>query len=105
VKAYNQFSLIDNFEQKDHTCEPILGYGRSLLYLVSRSFEHGETTPILGMQKYFNDRVAPLNLPNVTLITAPGAFSQSTTHGGFDDDAATMKKVISLIKATSGDEQ
>ncbi|HMJ60218.1 MAG TPA: C1 family peptidase [Bryobacteraceae bacterium] len=105
VKAYNQFSLIDNFEQKDHTCEPILGYGRSLLYLVSPSFEHGETTPILGMQKYFNDRVAPLNLPNVTLITAPGAFSQSTTHGGFDDDAATMKKVISLIKATSGDEQ
>jgi len=105
VKAYNQFSLIDNFEQKDHTCEPILGYSRSLLYLVSQSFEHGEPTPILGMQKYFSDRIAPLNLPNVTLITAPGEFSQSTTHGGFDDDAATMKKVISLIKATSGDEQ
>jgi len=97
IKSYNQFSLLDDIEQKDPTCEPILGYTRSLLYLVSQSFEHGQVTPILGMQKYFAGEIVPLSLPNVTLITSPGEASQSTTHGGFDDDLVTMKKAISLI--------
>ena len=100
VKAYNQFSLLDDMELKDNTCEPILGYSRSLLYLVSQSFEHGQVTPILGMQKYFQSQIAPANLANVKLFTAPGEFSQSTTHGGFDDDPTTMKKAISLITAS-----
>jgi hypothetical protein len=100
VKAYNQFSLLDSFELKDPTCEPILGYSRSLLYLVSQSFEHGAVTPILGMQTYFDRQIAPLKLPNVTLITSPSDASQSTTHGGFDDDPVTMAKVISLITST-----
>jgi len=100
VKAYNQFSLLDDFEQKDSTCEPLLGYSRSLLYLVSQSFEHGVVTPILGMQKYFTNQIVPLELPNVTLVTSPGASSKSSTHGGFDDDPATMSKVISLISST-----
>jgi hypothetical protein len=98
VKAYNQFSLLDEIEQKDPTCEPILGYSRSLLYLVSQSFEHGAVTPILGMQKYFSEVIEPLNLPNVALFTSPGTDSKSTTHGGFDDDVTTMNKIISLIK-------
>jgi hypothetical protein len=98
VKRYNQFSLLDDIEQKDHTCEPILGYTRSLLYLVSQSFEHGQVTPILGMQMYFQQQIALQNLPNVKLFTSPGESSQSTTHGGFDDDPMTMNKVISLIK-------
>lgn len=97
IRAYNQFSLVDDIEQKDHTCEPILGYSRSLLYLVSQSFEHGLVTPILGMQKYFTSQIVPLQLSNVTLFTAPSESSQSTTHGGFDDDVVTMNKVISLI--------
>jgi hypothetical protein len=97
VKAYNQFSLVDNIELKDNTCEPILGYSRSLLYLVSQSFEHGEVTPILGMETFFDSEIGSLKLPNVTLYPAPGSFSQSTTHGGFDDDSETMKKVVSLI--------
>src|SRR5262252_1715114 len=64
VKQYNQFELSDDVELKDPTCEPILGYSRSLLYLVSQSFEKGTVTPILGMEKYFNSEIAPLNLPN-----------------------------------------
>ena len=71
---------------------------RSLLYLVSHSFEGGVTTPILGMQKYFE---AMKNLPNVQALVAPGAQSKSTTHGGFDDDATKMNSVIALIKGKS----
>jgi hypothetical protein len=95
VKRLNQFHLSDDKEQTDPTCKPILGYSRSLLYLVSQSFEGGVETPILGMQKYFG---AVANLPNVRAWTAPGNQSASTTHGGFDDDATTMNSVIALIK-------
>ena len=99
IKRYNQFHLADEIEQKDPTCKPLLTYSRSLLYLVSQSFEHGVTTPILGMQKYF-DSLIPAS-GNINVFTAPGSDSQSTTHGGFDDDCVTINKVVSLIKNTT----
>ncbi|HKP00576.1 MAG TPA: C1 family peptidase [Nitrospiraceae bacterium] len=98
VKRFNQFHLSDDMEQKDPTCKPILGYSRSLLYLVSQSLEQGRTTPILGLEKYFNDTIGSKQLLNVFAWTAPGKESKSTTHGGFDDDQVTMKSVIALIK-------
>ena len=98
VKRFNQFHLSDDMEQKDPTCKPILGYSRSLLYLVSQSLEQGQKTPILGMEKYFNDAIASKNLPNVSMWAAPGKESKSTTHGGFDDDQVTMASVIALMK-------
>ena len=101
VKRFNQFHLSDDMEQKDPTCKPILGYGRSLLYLVSQSLEHGRSTPILGMEKYFNDKIALKNLPNIHTWAAPGKESHSTTHGGFDDDQVTMASVIALMKGKS----
>lgn len=97
VKRLNQFHLSDEIEQKDPTCKAILGYSRSLLYLVSESFESGKQTPILGMEKYFAG-IARLKLPGVQSWAAPCAQSKSTTHGGFDDDDATMASVIALIK-------
>ena len=101
VKRFNQFHLSDDMEQKDPTCKAVMGYGRSLLYLVSQSFEGGQVTPILGMQKYFERDIAPQNLPNIRAWTSPGDSSKSTTHGGFDDDDATMASVIALIQGKS----
>ena len=98
VKCFNQFHLSDDMEQKDPTCKPILGYSRSLLYLVSQSLEKGQTTPLLGMEKYFNSIIASKKLKNVHTWSAPGKESKSTTHGGFDEDQVTMASVISLIK-------
>lgn len=100
VKRLHQFHLSDDAEQKDPTCKPILGYGRSLLYLVSQSFESGLLTPILGMEKYFRP-IAQQGLPNVQAWVAPGPQSQSSTHGGFDDDDRTLQSVIALIKGRS----
>jgi hypothetical protein len=97
VKRFHQFHLTDTAEQQDSTCRAILGYGRSLLYLVSQSFEGGVSTPILGMEKYFTENIGRLNLHNVTAWTAPSGASASTTHGGFDDDGATMQSIIRLI--------
>ncbi|RZU41781.1 C1 family peptidase [Edaphobacter modestus] len=98
VKQYNQFELTDEMEQKDPTCKPILDYSRSLLYLVSQSFEKGEVTPILGMERYFASEVLSLGLRNVATFKAPQQYSKSTTHGGFDNDTTTRDKILSLIK-------
>jgi hypothetical protein len=96
VKQLRSFHLADAAEEQDPTCKPVLGYGRSLLYLVSESFEGKLHTPILGMEKYFKG--ATDGLPRAKAWTAPGPASDSTTHGGFDDDARTMKSIIDLIK-------
>ena len=98
VKRLNEFHLTDVVEQADPTCKPILYYTRSLLYLVSESFERGKQTPLVGMEKYFGQKIGRLGLKNVKAWTSPAGASRSTTHGGFDDDEATRDSVISLIK-------
>lgn len=97
VKRLHQFHLSDDVEQKDTTCKGVLGYSRSLLYLVSQSFEGGVVTPILGMEKYFAE-IAGMKLHGVKAWATPAAQSKSTTHGGFDDDQTTMASIIALIK-------
>ncbi|MBI5040307.1 MAG: C1 family peptidase [Gammaproteobacteria bacterium] len=102
IKRYQQFHLTDKAEEDDPTCG---AYKRSLLYLVSGSFESieqkppiptGEPTPILGMEKYFDPKLAKLK--NVTVHVSPGRTSTSTTHGGFDNDGPTKKHVVKFIK-------
>lgn len=96
VKRLHEFHLTDPVELADPTCKPILGYSRSLLYLVSESFEHGQRTPILGMDKYFAGAVQGLS--NVKVWASPGGQSQSSTHGGFDDDPVTRANIVKLIR-------
>jgi hypothetical protein len=65
------FHLADAAEEQDPTCRPVLGYGRSLLYLVSESFEGEIHTPILGMEKYF--QAATDGLPQVKRASSTGS--------------------------------
>jgi hypothetical protein len=92
IGRFHQFQLTDHAEQRDPTTRSLLGYGHSLLYLVSRSFEGGAAVPILGMQRHFPADLARLR--SVKVFTAPSEATRSTTHGGFDDDGATMASVI-----------
>ena len=62
--------------------------------------QNGRLTPILGMEKYFH-AVAAQELPGLRAWAAPCAVTKSTTHGGFDDDEATLTSVIALIKGRS----
>ena len=98
VKIFRQFQLTDSAELQDSTCRPLLGYGRSLLYLVSESFEGGQHVPILGMEKYFKIWCDACALKNIESYAAPSRSTSSTTHGGFDDDDKTMSSVIKMIK-------
>lgn len=94
LARYQQFHLTEKAEEDDPTCGP---YRRSLLHLVSESFEGGTRTPILGMKRYFD---AYDGMPaGAVAHVAPGATSASTTHGGFDDDPATLAQVMAFIKA------
>lgn len=101
VAQYNQWHLSEALERADPTCRPILGYSRSLLYLVSRAFEGGVRTPIVGMETYFEE-IRRLGLENVKAYTAQGADSSASTHGAFDDDETTIRSVIRRIKAARG---
>ena len=92
IKRFQQLHLSDRAEEDDSTCGP---YRRSLLYLVSESFEGGATTPILGMQKFFDPYAK--KLPGATVHVAPGPVSASSTHGGFDDDALTQAQVARFV--------
>jgi len=93
VKRYLQFHLTEKAEEDDPTCGP---YRRSLLYLVSASFEGGVPTPILGMEKFYADYGAKLK--SASAIVAPGPKSASTTHGGFDDDELTQRRIVEFIQ-------
>ncbi len=94
VARYQQFHLTEKAEEDDPSCGP---YRRSLLSLVSESFEGGRRTPILGIKRYFD---AYGGLPAGTVAhVAPGPASAATTHGGFDDDPATLAQVVAFIKA------
>lgn len=77
-------------------------YGRSLLWLVSNAFEDKRGTPLLGMQAYFDDKQALKRAAFNEVIISGGkdggsSECRSETHGGFDNDPATMNSVLSRI--------
>jgi hypothetical protein len=93
------FHLSSELEREDRTCNKVLGYSRSLLYLVSRSFEGGREVPILGMEDFFEkekDTFAKLKTP-VKPFKSVSPQTASTSHGGFSSDRATRETVINLI--------
>jgi hypothetical protein len=95
VARYQQFHLTEQAEEDDPTCGP---YRRSLLHLVSESFEGGSTVPILGMRKHFDPLAQAQPLPHTRVHLAPGPSSSSSTHGGFDNDALTRQEVLDFIR-------
>ncbi len=108
VDRYYQFHLTEEAEENDPTCRPILGYGRSLLYLVSESFEHGDGelreqgrgARILGMKRDFDPWIQTTGHPRVQAFSTATPKTRSTTHGGFDEDEATTTSVVELIQAS-----
>jgi hypothetical protein len=112
IKQFAIFNLTDRAEQDDN-CANI--YNKSLLYLVSNAFERllrkpwftsADGEPLLGMEKFVNalpprDRPVEMVLsPNVVAEGRPGS-ARSTTHGGFDDDSATLKATLARILGES----
>jgi hypothetical protein len=83
-------------------------YGKSLLYLVSNAFENRRETPLLGMLKFLNQQPLLLSSlkegagkwPGLVIAGAPASgdlSAQSNTHGGFDNDVASMNSLMTVI--------
>ena len=108
ITRLTTYTMTDQFEQDDDTVAP---YGKSLLYLVSHAFEDKESTPLVGLQKSLKSDLQMIRffglagtekVADITFAkTAPGtplnARTESITHGGFDDDVATMTSVIRRV--------
>jgi pimeloyl-ACP methyl ester carboxylesterase len=109
LKNFTVFTLTDKAE-RDDTCANI--YHKSLLYLVSNAFESGlgkapflherEGEPLLGMAKFVSR--LPAAQRNWDWVLSPNAnatpslaASTSKSHGGFDDDGATLASTLGRI--------
>lgn len=107
------YLLSDKLEREDS----VGPYGKSLLYLVSNAFEGTREVPILGMEacidadaqlaKLFSGKVGtrpalvvsegiPIDPAQEAAAIARGA-SVSHSHGGFDNDTATMNSVLTRV--------
>jgi hypothetical protein len=91
--------------EADELGDTVGPYGKSLLYLVSNSFEGVRETPLLGMarcvkadgqlKRLFRGDVD--GRPSMVVAGpggAPGSISSSKTHGGFDNDPDTLNSVL-----------
>jgi hypothetical protein len=100
VKNLHHFLLDDETEQDD-TVAGI--YRKSLLYLVSRSYqERGEVVPIMGMEKYMKMLKSGSSRRFHAYNTRDNRnMTTSASHGGFDNDPATMNGILKLIVGSS----
>jgi hypothetical protein len=88
------YNLTDELERDDQVA---LVYRKSLLYLVSRAFERDTDVRLLGLEKY-TKRLR--GVPKTKFVYANGGSSRSSkseTHGGFDNDLATMNHRLRRI--------
>ena len=95
IKNMAVYSLSNKLELDDSVAKV---YRKSLLYLVSRAFEEQSVAPILGMRKYSEG----IEAANLSFICSEGSSEQSPrcacdTHGGFDNDPATMNDILNRI--------
>lgn len=89
------YELNDGLESADRVGVPgLFAYSHSLLYLVSRAYEEQAGMPIAGMQT-FADQLPKSS--RLLIDYAESAATQSTSHGGFDNDVATLTTIMSRI--------
>ena len=91
------YNLSDKLERDDS----VGPYRKSLLYFVSRSFEDNTPAPILGMATE-SDKIRLHDHPNLEFYYSHGddnvePRTVSKTHGGFDNDPATMNDILKRV--------
>lgn len=91
--------ILNDQQELDDTVGP---YGKSLLWLVSNAFEDKRGTPLLGMEAYLMSKHKLQEVAFNEIIKSSGkgakdAACLSETHGGFDNDHATINSVLTRI--------
>ncbi|WP_378944762.1 caspase family protein [Paracoccus sp. R86501] len=109
------YTMTDTAERDDN----VVGiYGKSLLYLVAFGFEPSRPTPVSGLQRDLLGDTALVTglaewvngVTREALVFSPSPNgtpqrlrSSATSHGGFDNDAATMWSVMRFIRGPGHD--
>jgi hypothetical protein len=107
IDAFAMFTMHRELEEDD-TCTlgSLTFYHRSLLYLIRAALEDAVDTPILGLAQCVAEDAVLRELfagraeaiwSRTDAGAAPDRRSRSTTHGGFDGDAATMDSLARRI--------
>lgn len=94
VRRLYHYQMDDDTERDDNVA---FVYRKSLLYLVSHSYENKTgTVPIMGMQKYWTGLT---HGPEVTTYNCADNSDETTaeSHMDFDNDVPTMNTVLSHI--------
>ena len=107
IRRFSLFTMAKDWEKRDNVNRV---YRKSLLYLVSHAFEADGKTPILGLEENIrsDSRCRALfglegNKPRGEAIWSRTTVSSglhattSVTHGGFDEDVATMNSVLRRV--------
>lgn len=88
------YNLTDDAEQDDTVIQV---YRKSLLYLVSNALEETSRMPLLGMDTFAKGKLGA----SVDYVLANPrdrkARSASDSHGGFDNDPATMNDILRRV--------
>ena len=94
IDKMNVYNLTEDLEEDDNVVHV---YRKSLLFLVSNAFEEESEAPILGMEKFSKEIDRPRGF-NLVYSDGPGSNrSESETHGGFDNDPATMNDMLKTV--------
>lgn len=94
MRSVTHYLLDEESEEADRVARI---YGKSLLFLVSRSYQNkSAVVPIMGMQKHWKSEPAD---PRVNSIVTSHNSNQtrSDSHGGFDNDRTTMNHALSVL--------
>ncbi len=107
VDALTVYTMADSFE-KDDNCA--LVYRKSLLYLIYKGLEFDVDTPILGLERCLRsdgDLKRLFGLAGARAVAdvvwsdnqqeRGRSASRARTHGGFDDDPATMGSIVRRV--------
>jgi hypothetical protein len=111
IEKLTLYTMSDSFEKED-SCGNV--YRKSLLYLIYRGLEPDADVPILGLERCLRadadlkrlfglgggERLADVVWSDNGLARGRSA-SRSRTHGGFDDDPATMGSIVRRVLGKS----
>lgn len=106
IEHCSLFTMTEAAERDDNV---IKIYRKSLLYFVSRACEEENETPILGLQEnIFRDAdlrqlygIEDESDAGVVHWSPNGQTSNSTSHGGFDNDPATLHSMVKRMTGSS----
>ncbi|QBE63635.1 caspase family protein [Pseudoduganella lutea] len=107
IGQLTMYTMADSFE-KDDDCGKV--YRKSLLYLIHKGLEPDQDTPILGLEQCVrtDQELKKLFILGTGKARADVVWSdnrldrgrsasRSRTHGGFDDDPATMGSIVRRV--------